>query len=145
MHHYVTKAFQQFDHSTPSTPQPLIDRGATPQYGDKCQLTLPLDNTTSLTVTQDTQLQQVFGTFIYYIQAVYRTLLITMIYLASAQGKATTATLQHINQFLNYASTPPASDSTLLYMTLKEFKDKDLALYERLLDSVLGFLDWIYG
>jgi hypothetical protein len=52
-------------------------------------------------------LQQFIGTFLYYARAVDSTMLVPLGSLAAAQNKATTARLQHLHQFLDYASTYP--------------------------------------
>jgi hypothetical protein len=52
-------------------------------------------------------LQHVIGTFLYYARAVDSTILVPLGSLAAAQTQAASATLQHLNQFLDYASTYP--------------------------------------
>lgn len=104
---YVAKALQRCNHSPPAQPQHSPHICAIPQYGAKVQLTPVPDNSPPLTAAQVTHLQQVIGTFLYYARAVDSTMLVTLGSLAAAQSKATTATLAHLNQFLDYASTHP--------------------------------------
>jgi hypothetical protein len=113
MPNYVTKALQRFEHPSPTTPQHAPHSYTPPQYGAKVQLTLPPDTSPALSAKQVERLQQIVGTFLYYARAVDSTMLVTLGTLAAAQTKATTKTLAHVAQFLDYASTHP--DATIRY------------------------------
>lgn len=113
MPNYVAKALQRFNHVPPANPQHSPHFCAAPQYGAKVQLTPPQDDSPRLTPAQVTHLQQVIGTFLYYARAVDSTMLVPLGSLAAAQTTATTATLQHLTQFLDYSSTYP--DATVRF------------------------------
>jgi hypothetical protein len=102
---YVTKALQQFEHPTPSKPKHAPHIYTPPQYGAKVQLTLPPDTSPALSAKQVKRLQHIVGPFLYYARAVDSTMLVTHGTLAAAQAKGTIKTLEHINNFLDYAST----------------------------------------
>jgi hypothetical protein len=95
MPNYVAKALNRFNHAMSISPQHSPHFCATPQNVAKVQLTALVDESPSLTPAQVPQLQQVIVTFVYY--AV----------LVPLGSLATTAMLQHLHQFIGYASTYP--------------------------------------
>jgi hypothetical protein len=107
MPNYVDKVLLCFNHAKPTIPQHSPHFFATPQYGAKVHLTAPADESSRLTPAQVTHLQQVICTFLYYARAVDSTMLVPLGSLAAAQTKATTDTLQHLHQFLDYSSKYP--------------------------------------
>ena len=105
MPEYIPDALKRFKHTRPSrmqhSPHPHIPiiYGAKQQYAK--------DNDSAPEVSADDKLfvQQVLGTFLYYARAVDSTMLVALSAIASEQAAPTTATMDKVMQFLDYAAS----------------------------------------
>eukprot|EP00978_Attheya_sp_CCMP212_P023019 scaffold69697_cov62-Attheya_sp.AAC.1 len=79
------------------------------------------DTTPLLPAGEQTALQQIVGTFLYYARAIDSTMLMALNSLASQQNKGTENTAKQITHFLNYCATH--QDATLT------FYKSDMVLY----------------
>jgi hypothetical protein len=104
---YVEKALQRFQHPKPLKSQHSPYPWLKPQYGAKTQFTAKPDTGEPLSAEQVTRLQQIIGVFLYYARAVDSTMLVALGTLAAAQTHATTNTIKHTTQLLDYAATHP--------------------------------------
>ena len=96
-----------------------------PVYGSKIQTATPEDATAPVDSPTKTRIQQIVGSLLYYSRAVDPTMLVALNSLSSQQANPTHATVQHLNQLLDYAATHP--NATLEYtpsgMILKVHSD----------------------
>jgi hypothetical protein len=104
---YVPEVLARLQHKPPRTPQhqpyPLIK----PTYGTTAQHTKDV-NTTPLSDKDGKQyIQEVIGTFLYYVRCVDSTMLTALGSLATQQANPTSNTKKLVRQFLDYAATHP--------------------------------------
>lgn len=110
---YIAKALHRFEHPIPLRPQDSPHPWTPPVYGATIQYPAPDDTTPKVSLSQQTRIQEILGTLLYYARAVDDTMLVTINSLAAEQAQATEATLDRIVWLLNYAATHP--DTVLRY------------------------------
>jgi hypothetical protein len=118
---YVKAALHKFLHPKPSRDQNSPYPWVAPIFGRHSQDTPDPDTSPLLPANEQTALQQIVGTFLYYARAIDSTMLMALNSLASQQNKGTEHTAKQITQFLNYCATHP--DATLV------FYKSDMVLY----------------
>jgi hypothetical protein len=104
---YVKAALHKFQHPEPSRPQDSPYPWNAPRYGENSQDVFIPEFSPLLVQTDQTRLQQLVGTFLYYARALDNTMLMSLNALASQQNKATEITAKQIVHFLNYCATHP--------------------------------------
>jgi hypothetical protein len=104
---YIERALQRFNHPTPDRPQHSPHAWTAPQYGSTLQMTEDDDESAALSPPLVKRLQEIIGVLLFYARMVDNTMLVAIATLASAQAKATEATMQAAVQLLNYAATHP--------------------------------------
>jgi hypothetical protein len=118
---YIARALARLSIS----PQPAPHAWIPPRYGAPIQFAAPTDTSTPLLRAVHTRLQEVIGTFIYFVRAVDSTMLVALGTLASVQSTGTT-------QLLNYCAThldailPYHTSTTVLHV--HTFPNATLAL-----------------
>eukprot|EP00804_Cyclotella_cryptica_P026849 CCRYP_019899-RA/>CCRYP_019899-RA protein AED:0.06 eAED:0.06 QI:0/-1/0/1/-1/1/1/0/309 len=100
---YCKKAGHHFHHPVPTKPQHQPYPHTSRTYGTKQQYANTEDNTTLLSKSDKTFVQEVIGVFLYYARAVNCTMLPALGSLATQQAAPTQNTLLKIQQFLDYA------------------------------------------
>ena len=83
------------------------------KYGAKVQYAKEEDTADPLSKEEKKYIQQVLGTFLYYVWMVDDTILTALSAIASEQATPTKNTLKKVAQFLDYAATQP--DAVLVY------------------------------
>jgi hypothetical protein len=100
-------------HQAPNKPQHQQYPHIKPNYGAKAQYTEDRD-TSALPPNEDKKyIQEVIGTFLYYMQCVDSTMLVALGSIATQQANPTENTMKKVRQFLDYASTHP--DAIITY------------------------------
>jgi hypothetical protein len=112
---YVAAALTEFQHPEPTRLEHQPHRHNPPNYGQKIQLTDPIDTTDPLNESGKRRLQQITGKFLYYSRAVDPTMNVALSSLASQQSKATQQTAKDAVQFLNYCASHP--NATIRYQS----------------------------
>jgi hypothetical protein len=118
---YVQAALHKFQHPVPSRPQDSPYPWTAPRYGHNSQDIHIPEFSPLLPQTEQTRLQQLVGTFLYYARALDNTMLMALNSLASQQNKSTEQTAKEIVHFLNYCATHP--EASIL------FSGSDMILY----------------
>ena len=113
MPEYVGQALARFNHPIQDQPQHQPHQHAIPTYRAKVQYAKPEDTSQGLSPSKKKYIQEVIGTFLYYICAVDSTMLTALSAIASAQAKPTEETMTRCKQFLDYAATH--QDAILTY------------------------------
>ena len=104
---YILRALQRFQHEMPPQLQHSPHEWQKPNYGAKTQYAQREDNTPLLNADDTKRVQEVLGTLLYYARAVDPTMLVAIGTIATQQTKGTMATMQAIEQLLNYCATHP--------------------------------------
>jgi hypothetical protein len=104
---YVIKYLTRYNHPPPLKPQhcPYTPNPIT--YGKDNQATTPSNTNPFLDVAGKKCIQQIVGSFLYYMHAVNPTILIALSAIAAQQSAPTEESLAHVNQFLDYMWTHP--------------------------------------
>ena len=110
---YDERALQRFQQAAPSRSEYSPHTWQKPTYGTKTQYAPPEDTSASPNAADTKHVQEVLGTFLFYVRAVNSTMRVALSTLASQQSKGTKATMIALTQFLNYAATNP--DAALLF------------------------------
>ena len=100
---YVTAALKRFNHAQPRKPQDQPYPHVKPIYGAKAQYAKDADTSSPLSPADKKFVQEVTGTFLYYVQAVDPIMLAALGTIASQQATPPEQTMQKIKQFLDYA------------------------------------------
>ena len=109
---YCSKALTRFCHKTSK----LLDQPhqhAVLVYGAKIQYAKEADKAALLDPVDKTFIQQVKGTFLYYVRVVDATMLLALSVIASDQAAPTENTMKKTLKFLDYVTTHP--DTILAY------------------------------
>jgi hypothetical protein len=77
------------------------------KYSKDNQSPSPLDKSPRLAEAQKKRVQHFFGSFLYYAQAVYPTILMALSEITSQQAAPTENIMKCVNQFLDYMWTHP--------------------------------------
>ena len=104
---YIERALQRFNHPAPTRPQHSPHAWTAPQYGASVQMTEEDDESARLSPPLVKRLQEIIGVLLFYARMVDNTMLVSIATIASAQAKATEATMHAAVQLLNYAATHP--------------------------------------
>jgi hypothetical protein len=110
---YVPKALVQFWHKAPRTPQHQPYPHVKPTYGATRQYAEAHDTSDPLSKEEKTYVQEVIGTFLYYVRCVDALMLPALGTLATQQASPTKNTMKKIKQFLDFAVTHP--DAVVTY------------------------------
>ena len=102
---YIQKTLECFNHTTPTKPQNSPYPHTRPEYGAKVQYAVSADTTPILGKNEKKFIQQVTGTLLYYARAVDPTMLTALSAIASQQAAPTQATMDKVNQLLDYAAS----------------------------------------
>lgn len=86
---YIAKALQRFNVAPPTKPEHAPHRHTEPQHGAAIQYTELDDDTVPLNPSDTKNLQEIIGTFFYYVRAVDNTMLTAFSTLVTAQAKGT--------------------------------------------------------
>jgi hypothetical protein len=103
----VPEALAQFQHKPTPTPQHQPYPHIKPTYGATAQYTKDVDTTPLLDKENKKYIQEVIGTFLYYVRCVDSTMLVALGSLATQQANPTTNTKKLVHQFLDYVATHP--------------------------------------
>ena len=98
---YVNMASIRFKHQTPKRRQDQPYQNVIPNYGTKIQYSVGPDGTALLDKDAKKFVQKVTGTFLYYARAVYSTMMVALIALASKQAIPTRKTMEKVMIFLD--------------------------------------------
>jgi hypothetical protein len=109
---YVSNVLSKFQHDAPKHPQHNPYRYFTPVYGAKTHYATT-DETPPLAAQQCLTMKKVTVSVLCYARAVYPTVLMPLIVIATEQTKVTEKTQAATNQLLDYLSTHP--DATIRY------------------------------
>ncbi len=104
---YVKKQLTQYSHVAPLKPQHCPYAPNPIKYGIDNQAPSPLDKSPRLYEAQKKCIQQIVGSFLYYVQAVDPTILMALSEIASQQAGPTENKMERVNQFLDYMWTHP--------------------------------------
>ena len=107
---YVTAAIHKFQHLPPTNKQDAPHPCNLPIYGAHTQYSTPDDDSPLLPPATINQVEQIFGTFLYYGLAVDPTMLVELGDLSSKQVKATAKTYDKVIWFLKYSATHPENN-----------------------------------
>jgi hypothetical protein len=113
MLNYTPKALTRFQHQAPSKPQHQSYLHVKPNYGAKAQYTEDTDTSALLSKEDKKFIQEVIGTFLYYVQCVDSTMLVGLGSIATQQANPTENMMKKVQHFLDYASTHP--DAIIMY------------------------------
>ena len=104
---YVTAALQRFRHQLKNTRQSSLHHHVPPTYGARLQFAEPEDNTPLLPEEILKFIQQVVGVFLYYSIAIDNTVLVALRDIGSEQSRATSKTMDEVQQLLDYLASNP--------------------------------------
>ncbi len=110
---YIPKALTRFQNPPPRIPQHQLYPHVKPNYGAKVQFTENVNTSLLLDKTGKKYIQEVIGTFQYYVCCVDSTMLPGLGSLALQQSNLTENTKKMVHQFLDYAPTHP--DAIITY------------------------------
>ncbi len=110
---YVPEALARFQHKPPRTPQHQPYPHIKPTYDATAHYAKDVNNTPLLDKEGKKYIQEVIGTFLYYVRCIDSTMLTALGYLATQQANPTTNTKKLVHQFLDYAATHP--DAIITY------------------------------
>jgi hypothetical protein len=108
---YLQKALRQFNNIIPKKRQDSPYPYSEPKYGAKQQFA-KYDTTAPVDKDEQKYIQQVTGKFNWYARGVDGTLLTPISALTAQQAKPTQATMQRVQQFLDYAATQEPAVTT---------------------------------
>ena len=109
---YIADVLLKYNHKTSAKPQHSPHKHREIVYGTKQQLTPDDDTGTPLNDAGIKRVQGVVGSLLYYARAVDNKLLVALSAIGMQQAKATTTTLDAVNQLLDYVATYPADGIT---------------------------------
>jgi hypothetical protein len=104
---YVKKQLTKHSHVAPFKPQHCPYAPNPINYGKDNQVPSPLDKSPCLNEAQKKCIQQIVGSFLYYVQEVDCTILMALSEIAPQQAVPTKNTMECVNQFLDYMWTHP--------------------------------------
>ena len=104
---YVTAALQRFHHQLKNTQKSSPHHHVPPTYGARVQFAEPEDDTPLLPEERLKFIQQVVGVFLYYAIAIDNTVLVALRYIGSEQSRATSKTMDEVQQLLDYLTSNP--------------------------------------
>ena len=121
---YIKNMLHKYNHS-PKRQQHAPHQYRAPVYGTRIQTATPEDDTEPVDAATKTRIQQIVGSLLYYARAVDPTMLVALNSLSSQQANPTQATVNHVNQLLDYAATHPEAiiEYTPSAMILKVHSD----------------------
>ena len=102
---YVTFALQRFRHHLKNTRQSSPHHHVPPTYGARVQFSEPEDDTPLLTEEWIKVIQQVVVVFLCYAIAIYNTVLVALSDIGSEQARATSKTMDEVQQLLDYLTS----------------------------------------
>ena len=102
---YVTDALKRFHHTRPRKYQDQPHAHLKTIYGAKKQYAPDDDDSPLLSKADKKFVQEVTGTFLYYVRAVDITMFTALGSIATKQANPTERTMQKVKQFLDYAAT----------------------------------------
>jgi hypothetical protein len=109
---YVPKALTCFQHQAPNKPQHQSYPHVKANYGAKAQYMEDTDTSALLPKEDKKFIQEVIGTFLYYVRCINSTMLAVLGSIATQQANPTENTMKKVQQFLDYASTHPDAIDT---------------------------------
>jgi hypothetical protein len=109
---YVPKALTHFQRQAPSNLQHQPYPHVKLSNGAKAQYTEDMDTLALLPKEDKKFIQEVIGTFLYYVQCVNSTMLAALGSIATPQANPTMNTMKKVRQFLDYASAHPDAIGT---------------------------------
>jgi hypothetical protein len=98
---YVPKALAHFQHRAPSKPQHQPYPHIKPNYGAKAQYTEDTDTSALLPKEDKKFIQEVIGTFLFYVQCIDSTMLAALGSIATQQANPTENTMKKVRQYLD--------------------------------------------
>ena len=104
---YVTATLQRFHHQLKNTWQSTTHHHVPPTYGARVQFAEPEDDTPLLPEERLKFIQQVVGVFLNYAIAIDYTVLVALSNIGSEQARATSKTLDEVQQLLDYLASNP--------------------------------------
>jgi hypothetical protein len=104
---YIKSALRKYQHAAPARPEHAPHTWNPPIYGAKTQFVGDETISPALSDKDANKLQQLTGTLLYYVRAIYPTLTMPINVLASEQSKATEVTADKVIKLLNYCDTHP--------------------------------------
>ena len=105
MPNYIPDALKHFKHEKPNKWQGSPHQHTAPSYGAKQQFSKAESNEPVLGKENRKYIQQVLRTFLYCARAVDPTMLVVLSAIASEQASPTKATMEKVDQFLDYAAS----------------------------------------
>ncbi len=104
---YVKKQLTKYSYIAPLRPQHYLYAPNPIKYGKYNQAPSPLDKSMHLNKAQQKRIQQIVGSFLYYVQAVDPTILMALSEIALQQVVPTENMMECVNHFLYYMWTQP--------------------------------------
>ena len=109
---YVARALHKFKQvlqkfHPDNKPEYSPHKHVEPNYGQKVQYAEPTDDAPTLDYVDINLIQNIVGTFLYYVIAVDNTILVALSTITSDQSAATSNMEKKITQLLNYLTTNP--------------------------------------
>ena len=104
---YVQDALTRFRHAHTRKFQDQPYPHVKPTYGAKAQYATDADPSPLLTPSQKKFVQEVTGTFLYYVRSIDATMLPALVTIATQQSAPTENTMHKVNKFIDYAETHP--------------------------------------
>ena len=105
MHDCIRKSLTKYQHAIPTRPQNQPYKSTPIQYGAKVQHVVEPDPSAPLTKHQIKHIQDIFGTLLYYRQAVNPTIVTALSSISSRRSKVTEAVLNACHQLIDYLAT----------------------------------------
>ncbi len=102
---YVMKQLTKYSHVAPLKPQHCLYAPNPIKYSKDSQSPSPLDKSPCLNEAQKKHIQQIVGSFLYYVRAVDPTILMALLEIALQQAAPTENRMECVNQFLDYMFT----------------------------------------
>ena len=109
MTNYLTKEIQKFQQPTPKRFQYAPHKWTCLNFAAIKLLATPLDNSPPIPEERKRRIQKVVGTFLYYYQAVYCTMLPDLNIITEQHSNLTKNTEAAITQFIDYSATNPSA------------------------------------
>jgi hypothetical protein len=113
---YAKKQLTKYSHVAPLKPQHCPYAPNPIKYSKNNQAPSPLDKSPHLNKAQKKRIQQIVGSFLYYVGAVDPTILMALLETASQQVAPTENMMERVNQVLDYMWTHP--DAIIWYGVL---------------------------
>ena len=114
-------ALHKFQHPAPKRAQYAPHQWTRPNYGAKKQLATPLDTLLPIPEEGKCRIQNIIGTFLYYVRAMDCTMLPSLNTLAEKQSSPTKNMEAAITYFLDYVATNPSA--------IIQYKTSDMILH----------------